>query len=116
MKYKVQSNYLQSISNKFYEIYNSCFPLQKQNIKRGFRSKPWLSNGLLKSIQKKIKLYKSFLRKPTITSETVYKTYKNKLNHTVKTDRLMFKPLSIGYFDLFDRFAPIQMGYNDPHK
>ena len=37
--------------------------------------------GIFKSISKKNKLYKKFLKKPSYINETAYKKYKNKLNH-----------------------------------
>ena len=47
---------------------------------------PWMTNGIFKSISKKNKLYKKFLKKrPTHKNETDYKKYKNKLNHVIKT-------------------------------
>ena len=39
---------------------------------------PWLSQGLSKSIRRKNKLYKKFM-KPTLENENLYKKYKNKL-------------------------------------
>ena len=41
--------------------------------------------GIFKSISKKNKLYKNFLKNPSYRSETTYKKYKNKLNHVIKT-------------------------------
>jgi hypothetical protein len=46
---------------------------------------PWMTNGIFKSISKKNKLYKKFLKKATRKNETGYKKYKNKLNHVIKT-------------------------------
>jgi hypothetical protein len=46
---------------------------------------PWMTNGIFKSISKKNKLYKQFLKKATRKNETDYKKYKNKLNHVIKT-------------------------------
>jgi hypothetical protein len=37
--------------------------------------------GIFKSISKKNKLYKNFLKKPSYINETACKKYKNKLNH-----------------------------------
>ena len=76
--------------NKFSEIYNNCFPFKKIRIRCGFRSKPWLSNGLLNSIKKKNKLYKKFLQNPTPQSVTFYKTYKNKLNHSLRISKRLY--------------------------
>lgn len=46
--------------------------------------KPWISQGLLKSIKKKDKLYKQYLSNLSSQKEEKYKTYKNKLNHSLK--------------------------------
>ena len=43
-----------------------------------------MSRGLLKSINKKNRLYKQFVRSPTTSCELKYKTYKNKLNHLIR--------------------------------
>jgi hypothetical protein len=75
------------LTKHFLIIYNNCFPLKKIRIRRGFRSKPWLSNGVLNSIKKKNKLYKKILQNPTPQSETFYKTYKNKLNHSLRISK-----------------------------
>ena len=42
--------------------------------------KPWLSNGLIKSIKTKNKLYVKYLRRPTLTNRLLYKQFRNKLN------------------------------------
>ena len=41
---------------------------------------PWITKGLLKSINKKNKLYKYYLQSPTSEKLQKFKTYKNKLN------------------------------------
>jgi hypothetical protein len=40
--------------------------------------KPWVTNGLLKSIKRKNKLYRKYLSFSTAKNETLYKAYKNK--------------------------------------
>ena len=45
---------------------------------------PWLSRGLLKSIDKKNSLYKKFVQSTTSSRELRYKAYKNKLNHLIR--------------------------------
>ena len=42
--------------------------------------KPWLSNGLIKSIKTKNQLYVKYLRRPTLTNRLLYKQFGNKLN------------------------------------
>ena len=58
-------NAYKSFLNKFNEIYEDCFPLKKLKNRCNFNSKPWLSNGLLKSIKKKHELYRDFLKNPS---------------------------------------------------
>ena len=41
---------------------------------------PWITKGLLKSIDKKNKLYKQYLNSPSKERLLKFKTYKNKLN------------------------------------
>ena len=58
---------------------------------------PWMTNGIFKSISKKNKLYKKFLKKPTRKNETDYKKYNNKLKngilHMTCTTPKIFSPL-----------------------
>ena len=65
-----------SFLNEYTAVYNSCFPLKKQTVKRGTLNKPWLSKALLESIRKKNKLYKRYLRNPSPQNEEKYKKYK----------------------------------------
>ena len=46
--------------------------------------KPGLTQGLKDSIKVKNKLYKKCLKVKTVANETIYKTYRNKLNHLLK--------------------------------
>ena len=53
--------------NEFSRIYEACFPLKVIKGKQMNKfSSPWLSSGLLKSINKKNRLYKNFVRSPTL--------------------------------------------------
>ena len=66
-------------SNNFTEKYEQCFPLK--TYKTGYKTrKPWLTEGLKKSIDKKNKLYfrKQKTKKPE--HEILYKKYRNNLN------------------------------------
>jgi len=76
-------------STEFINIYNECFPLKKNTKKRKI-CKPWISQGLLKSIKKKNKLYKKYLRNPNSISETTYKNYKNKLSHSIRIAKRLY--------------------------
>lgn len=77
--------------DKYTCIY-SCFPIRKVKAAKSLLKKPWLSNGLLKSIKRKNKLYKKFLRVPNLQNESCYKKHKNKLNHLLRvTKRLHYE-------------------------
>ena len=66
------------------KIYNYCFPLKKATRKQRRFKKWWLTKALLKSIKTKNKLYKKYLQVPKVDNSSLYKRYKNKLNHTLR--------------------------------
>ena len=49
--------------------------------------KPWITKGLLKSINTKCKLYKAYLKNPCNFNNDRYTKYKNKLNHLLKISK-----------------------------
>ena len=53
-------------------------------------SKPWFSKGLAKSIKKKNSLYRRCLRNPCAENEAIYRKYKNKLNHSLRTAKRLY--------------------------
>ena len=65
------------------EIYNDCFPLKKVTRKQRRLKKPRLTKALLKSIKKKNYLHKKYL--PSMDDDLRYKSYKNKLIHTLRS-------------------------------
>ena len=71
--------------DEYSRVYNACFPLKviKGKLLNNCSS-PWITPGLLKSINKKNRLYKKFTRSPSLSNERKYKTYKNKLNHLIR--------------------------------
>ena len=73
----------------FSDTYDKCCPLKMIKRKRYLSHKPWLSKGLLKSIRSKNKLYKQFLRNPSVANEA-HKNYKNKLNHSLRIAKKSF--------------------------
>jgi len=71
--------------DEYSRIYHACFPLKAIKGKLlNNRSSPWISPGLLKSICKKNRLHKKFIRSPSLSNEQIYKTKKNKLNHLIR--------------------------------
>ena len=71
--------------DEYSRVYNVCFPLKviKGKLLKNCSS-PWIAPGLLKSINKKNRLYKKFIRSPSLSNKRKYKTYKNKLNHFIR--------------------------------
>ena len=80
--------------NRFLELYsgmyNGCFPLKRVTRKQRRLKKPWLTKAVLKSIKRKNDLYKKYLRVPSMVNASLYKTYKNKLNHTLRLSKRLY--------------------------
>ena len=69
---------------EYSRIYIACFPLKVLKGKQVSKFfSPWLSPGLLKSVNKNI-LHKNLVTSPSTSSETKYKAYKNKLTHLIR--------------------------------
>lgn len=56
-----------------------------------------MTTGLLKSIKRKNKLYHKFLRNPYSVNATQYKSYKNKLNHSIRIAKRMYYERKLEY-------------------
>ena len=75
--------------SKFFEIYSRlfshAFPIsnQKPNRKKNPRTE-WITPGLIRSCMVKSKLYKKYKQNPTIITESIYKTYRNKLKQLLR--------------------------------
>ena len=66
-------------SNSITELFDTCFPLR--TVKRGYKTrKPWLSEGLKRSIRRKNKLYHRKQKSKKAEDELLYKQYRNKLS------------------------------------
>ena len=74
-----------SFFSKFKMLFDECFPLITKKAKR-FRtnSKPWFTNGLNKSVQKKSKLYHNWLQSRSDSDLIKYKKFKNKLTSLLR--------------------------------
>ena len=72
----------------FTETYNDCIPIKKCvfNKKKDPKS-PWITRGLLKSINTKNKLYKEFINNPTQQRTHKFKTYRNKLHGLIRKSK-----------------------------
>ena len=74
----------------FNSILNIHAPFRLQTRKESKLSKkPWLTNGILKSIKTKQKLYKHIIIKTNRASQewSYYKKYRNKLTHLIETSK-----------------------------
>ena len=79
--------------SKFLERYTKAYEkhfLLKKLKRHPQLRKLWISQGLLKSIKKKNKLYKQYLSNPSSQKEEKYKMYKNKLNHSLRIAKRLY--------------------------
>jgi len=88
--------------NKFIEIfdilYNECIPLKKvSSNKKKEPMSPWISKGLLNSINMKNKMYKQYLQSPSEAKFQKFKTYKNKLHMLIRKSKRKY------FFTKFER-------------
>jgi hypothetical protein len=66
-------------------LFETCFPLKVVKRKHSDNlGAPWLTKGLLKSIKKKNRLYKQFIKTPNSIRESRYKIFRNKLTHVIR--------------------------------
>ena len=68
----------------FTKIFSQCFPFKK--LSTPYKTNlPWLSTGLKKSINNKNWLYTKHHRHPTPLNTSIYKKYRNHLNHLLRS-------------------------------
>ena len=84
-----------SFMDKFSNVYEECFPLKTTDKKSNRCRRPWITKGILKSINRKNRLYKVSLRNPDVKHKTAYKNYKNKLTNTIRFSKHRY------YSDMF---------------
>ncbi len=71
--------------NKFQELYDESIPLKKCTSKSKKTPKsPWITKGLLKSINHKNKLYKKYIHCPSDSNYHKFKTFRNKLHSLIR--------------------------------
>lgn len=71
--------------NKVTDLLNIHCPVTKTKLhKRNIPKKPWVTKGLIKSIQTKDKLYKKYINKPTPNNKLKYTKYRNHLNQLLR--------------------------------
>ena len=77
--------------DKYTGLFDACFPFKtiKGKALNSFR-KPWLTKSLLRSSNKKNKLYKQYLRHRSDEKLLKYKTYKNKLTDLLRVAKRLY--------------------------
>ena len=112
----VNSNDLDTKYNLFQSqlltIINKHAPLrQRTKQQRKQQLKPWISNGILKSISTKNSLYKKFIKTKDNFWFQRYKIYKNKLNHVIRLSKKLYH---LSYFETYkNNSKKIWQGIND---
>ena len=76
--------------NNFFDLfstdYEKNFPLLKTKVKMKIdkNKSPWMTECISKSTKRKHKLYKKYLKDPSVKNENKYERYKNILNRIIK--------------------------------
>lgn len=105
---KTLANIIQHLQSKSWdEIYNAIdpnfaynflidiitdainMPIPERIIKHKKETHPWITKGILNSIQKKDILYKKYKKNPNSNNKTLYTQYKNKLNTRQQSELLL---------------------------
>ena len=69
-------------------VFNKCFPIRKKQITKKRLNNPWLSSGLINSINEGHRKFKLYCKGLIAHSE--YKIYRNKLNMTIRNAKSIF--------------------------
>lgn len=72
--------------NRLQDCFLTSFPLQIKKL-FGYRNQPWVTNTLKKAINRKNKLYRRFLQRPTVFNEIVYKVAKSQVTRDIKATK-----------------------------
>ena len=76
--------------NKYTGLFDKCFPFKTIKGKALNSRKPLLTKILLRSINKKNKLYKQYLRHRSNEKLLKYKTYKNRLTNLLRVAKRLY--------------------------
>ena len=76
--------------NKLTYYYDKNIPLIQLKQRRNHIKNPWITRGILHSIQIRNKLYKSYIRKPSEQSHNFYLKYRNRLTDIIRTSKKMY--------------------------
>ena len=74
--------------NIFVKIYDECIPLKRYKCQNKTEPRfPWISKGLLKSVNTRNKLHKRYVQKPSEERLNKFKTYTNKLYYLIQKSK-----------------------------
>ena len=76
--------------NKLLFYYNKHIPLIPNTTRKNERKMPWITKGILHSIHARNRLYKIFLRHPTVLNKENYKRYRNLLTTLIRLSRKLY--------------------------
>ena len=90
-----KENDINEIFDSFYSVTTNTIdkhaPLKKLSKKEAkFQSKPWISQGIRKSIKTKNKLFNCYLRNKSQSNHSKYKIYRNKLKHILNVSKKIY--------------------------
>ena len=75
---------------KFHYYFDKHFPYEEPKQKRHTSSKPWITEGILRSIKKRNAMYKKSINTPSEENTKQYKKYRNKLTSIIRSSRKLF--------------------------
>ena len=76
--------------NKLIFYYNKNIPIIRRKNRKDEIKNPWITQGILGSIKKRNKMYKSYISNPSKENLNKYKQYRNKLTSTIRTSKEMY--------------------------
>ena len=76
--------------NKLTHYYHKNVPLVQSKQHKNKIRNPWITLGILRSIKKRNKLYKSYISNPSEQNCNKYKKYRNNLNSVIRTSKQMY--------------------------
>ena len=76
---------LEVLDDMFFSIYDFHFPKKKAKLNRNIhRIEKWITGGIMKSRQTKIKLRTKLLKHPSHENKEIFKKYKNLYNKIIR--------------------------------
>ena len=76
----------ESLINELHHSIQTTIP-EKTVTSRSTDQNPWLTKGILNLIKHKNKLYKKYIKQPTICNKNKYNTFRNKLTNVIRKSK-----------------------------